>query len=167
MILRLTTYSSRAISKVRRLVKRGDPNMRCTYRHGTLYTRRYASPVQPRSDCQQRNWSLFAEANRRVTADFADPKKKALWLRKAKEQTRYKTARGLARAYYINILKTNLSRVSQPLSSALRRAVISLRPSSALLPSDALYVVRNPSLTWRSHLYRCHVSSLISQIPPP
>lgn len=43
----------------------------------------------------------FAEARKKVQADYADPEKWAEWEAKAKASKRYKTAVGMAMAFYL------------------------------------------------------------------
>ena len=97
------------IKKARRIVKRNNASFRLTVRNGHVYTMHFNPGLQPRTESQQKNWSLFAKANAMVANDFADVDKKKAWILKLSRQTRYKTARGLARAYYINVLRRQMS----------------------------------------------------------
>lgn len=165
--MHLTTYSPQTLKQVRRRIKRTSQNLRCTYRHGTLYTRRFTAPVQPRTESQQRNWSLFTEANTRVAADFADPQKKALWLKKAKQQSRYKTARGLAKAFYINMLKNKIKRQKQNIHASNKDAARSLHIIKATtihpdLPPQTIIATQQQSwTTYRNiHWFRQTLKSI-------
>lgn len=124
---------------------------------------RYNPGIQPRTESQEKSWSLFKEANARVAADFANPDKRAHWQRLQRQQSRYKTARGLARAYYMSQLKSQLNNKPQDIPSSSLSAASSLRPHPLLTNTKApatrlvpdshvpLSPSRLPSISWTHH----------------
>ena len=101
----LSSYTPLALKRTRRLIQRDNSALTINTRHGKLFTQRKPKPIQPRSEHQEKNWALFTKANQLVAADFANPQKCRYWQQRQQKQSRYKTARGLARAYYIQQLK--------------------------------------------------------------
>lgn len=135
----LTHHNALTIKRARHVCRQASMRMSLTLRNGNIYTMRYNPGVQPRTASQQSSWSLFKEANRLVTADFHNPSRRAFWLEKHKSQSRYKTARGLARAYYIGVLKSRMLKEeackSQASLSSSSLASLSIRPLANLLAS--------------------------------
>ncbi|MCQ2228214.1 MAG: hypothetical protein MJZ13_00530 [Bacteroidales bacterium] len=163
MKLTLIDNNPLTLKRARSLYRRREPRHRLTLRNGNLYTMRYNPGIQPRTESQEKSWSLFKEANARVAADFAVPSRKAHWVRLQRKQSRYKTARGLARAYYMSLLKSQLANEIQDIKSSNLSAASSLRlhpslaitPASPSHPSSAtlapLSPGRLPSISWTHH----------------
>ncbi len=126
MRLMLSSYTSAAIKRTRRLLQRDNSRITINTRYGKIFTQRKPLPVQPRTEQQEKNWSLFAKANQLVAADFANPRKRQYWIRRQSEQTRYKTARGLARAHYLAKLKIRMSQLVVNRQQANMLAVLQL-----------------------------------------
>lgn len=135
MKLTLIANDPLAIKRARSLFRRREHRHRLTLRNGSFYTMRYNPGAQPRTESQEKNWSLFKEANARVAADFADPSRKAHWIRLQQRQSRYKIARGLARAYYMSALKAQLAQKPQDIQSSNNSAACSLRLHPSLATS--------------------------------
>jgi len=145
MKLTLVSNDSRTLKIARKAYRRNSDGLRITFRHGQAYTMRYNPGVQPRTETQEKSWALFKEANARVAADFADPSKKAHWVRVQKQQSRYKTARGLARAHYISLLKSQIANKKQDIASSTKSAATSLRLHSFLTNPQTQPTVSKPS----------------------
>lgn len=106
----LAHHNATNIKRIRHICRSASVRQNITLRNGRLYTMRYNPGRQPRTASQQNSWSIFTEANRLATADFRDPSRRAYWNSKLKTQSRYKTARGLAKAFYIAQLRSRRSR---------------------------------------------------------
>lgn len=128
MKLTLRTYNAQNIKRARHICRHNSHRQSLTLRNGQLYTMRYNPGIQPRTESQEKSWSIFKEANRLATADFHNPSRKAYWHNKLKSQTKYKTARGLAKAFYIALLKHKMSAFKANHDSDSRLAAHSLRP---------------------------------------
>lgn len=158
MKLTLVSHTPQNIKRTRHLLRVSSQRQNVTVRNGHIYTMRYNPGIQPRTEAQEKSWSLFKEANRLATADFHNPSKKAYWQKKLKEQSRYKTARGLAKAYYINLLKARMLHKTNIIRLSNSQAAVSLRPlphvesssSASLLPAVPIR-----HLTW-SHYRNVH-----------
>ncbi|MCQ2203840.1 MAG: hypothetical protein MJZ15_05315 [Bacteroidales bacterium] len=181
MKLTLVSNDSYIINKARRLLRRGPNRISISIRKGNLYTMTYNPGRQPRTESQQKNWSLFKQANALVAADFANPKRRSLWNSRLKSQSRYKTARGLARAYYIAQLRRHMSQKHYDKPSAHANAARHLsvfnhstyitRPtnnpthnSHSILNSHLTSTPNSTSFASYSHLYWWH--SQLHSIPP-
>ncbi|MCQ2204512.1 MAG: hypothetical protein MJZ15_08735 [Bacteroidales bacterium] len=161
MKVSLTYNSPKNIRRARHLVRRSG--LLLTLRNGSLYTMAFRPGRQPDSEAQLKNRALFKEANDRVAADFANPSRREYWINKLHSQNKYKTARGLARAHYINILRNNLSNNDFNAATDTTTATLSLRPilNSTTFPSRHLVAPLPPSsslpvyarlLSWRTRL---------------
>lgn len=144
MKLTLFEHTPQNIRRARKILRR-TTSLRLFVRGGKCFTVTYNPGRQPNSKAQLNNRSIFKQANDRVAADFANPAKRKYWLRKLKSQSRYKTARGLARAYYMALLKT----------SAEKHAIItpirhSFGPFASSLHVEELLV----SSSWIRHTIR-------------
>jgi len=164
MKVTLVSNDPHIIKKARSLYRRRVGNLRLTMRNGNLYTMNYNPGVQPRTEKQEKSWSLFKEANLRVTNDFKDPSKKAHWQNLQKKQSQYKTARGLARAYYMSALKRQMNDIKQDVSSSTAEAKSCLRlytrtiiSSSVIQPSQHSYLMSVPqnNVSW-THFRNVH-----------
>lgn len=161
MKLTLKSNDDLTIKRMRSIFRRRVCHSRLTIRYGQAYTMRYNPGRQPRTECQEKSWSLFKEANARVAADFANPTTKAQWISRQRQQSRYKTARGMARAYYMQALKDRLSHQQQDTASASKAASSSLRIHSALFlnTTSRQHHQRRPliskpdiqQISWRHH----------------
>lgn len=165
MKVTLKVHNAHTVKQAKSLFRRSAQRQNLTLRHGQLYTMRYNPGVQPRTEAQEKSWSLFKEANRLATNDFHDPERKAYWQQQLKSQTKYKTARGLAKAHYIALLKAQMSarKADVPASTrlAIRHLTISPLASipiynkpSALHDGNPSSLVSNPSSsarTWRHY----------------
>ncbi|MCQ2229441.1 MAG: hypothetical protein MJZ13_06830 [Bacteroidales bacterium] len=149
------------IKRIRSVFRRRIGHSRITVRNGQAYTMRYNPGRQPRTECQEKSWSLFKEANARVAADFANPTTKAQWISRQRQQSRYKTARGMARAYYMQVLKDHLSQQQQDTASSNIAASTSLHihPDLFLKTSPQQHHQQHPlislsdpqKISWRHH----------------
>lgn len=151
----LKDNNAQNIKRARHIFRCYTHRMSLTIRHGRIYTMRYNPGTQPRTESQERSWSVFKEANRLTTADFHKPQRRAYWQQRLKSQSRYKTARGLARAYYIALLKRHIASATQDIKSSTVSAVACLRP--VFLPSDhpSNSAIRRPTVLW-SHYRNIH-----------
>lgn len=113
MKLTLNEYTPSNIRRARNLLRR-TTSLRLFVRNGRCFTVTYNPGRQPDSLAQLHNRSLFKKANDMVAADFANPVRRNYWFRKLRSQSRYKTARGLARAFYMAILKARMSKADCP-----------------------------------------------------
>lgn len=161
MKLTLAEHTPQNIKRVRHKLRRNSNRMNITIRNGNLYTMRYNPGIQPRTESQEMSWSLFKEANRLATSDFHNPSRKTYWQQKLKEQTRYKTARGLAKAYYIKVLKQKMSTHKVDIPAATRLATATIRPilnNTYNMPACLPILWRQSNTTWLSyrniHYYR-------------
>ncbi|MCQ2203480.1 MAG: hypothetical protein MJZ15_03445 [Bacteroidales bacterium] len=164
MRLTLTSHTPANIKRARHLFRHSNCRTNITVRNGRIYTMRYNPGVQPRTESQEKSWSLFKEANRLTTADFHNPSKKAYWQQKLKSQSRYKTARGLARAYYINLLRQRVSSRHADVKTATAFAASRLRPfffSSSNLPSAPLRRHNSWSHYRNVHWFRHQLTSSV------
>lgn len=156
MRLTLKEHNAKNIKRARHIMRAGSCRQSLTLRNGKLYTMRYNPGRQPRTASQQKSWSLFAEANRLTTADFHNPSRKAYWQKKFEQQSRYKTARGLAKAYYIKVLKAKMSSHTPDVPTLVHPIAHTFRPlnlpaaSSLIAPRPARRYIRRPS-TQRQH----------------
>lgn len=161
MQIALISDDPHTIKQARSLFRRKVGHSRLTLRNGKVYTMRYNPGIQPRTECQEKSWSLFKEANRRVAEDFADPHKKARWQRLQKEQSQYKTARGLARAHYMSALRLEMQSRHQDKARANQAAASSLhihRPTSPGLHHGTYnadlkldYLSSSNNISWSHH----------------
>lgn len=149
MKLQLKDNNPTSIKRVRHMFRRSSRRLNVTLRNGALYTMRYNPGLQPRTESQERSWSIFKEANRLATADFHDPRRRAYWHQRLKSQSRYKTARGLARAYYISLLKSRLSHLNADVHASTFLAVRSLKP--ILIADKAPSPPLRPGKTWQHY----------------
>ena len=90
--------------KIRKTETGEDSGVRLSIRNGRLFSQVKVDILQPRTEEQEKNWLLFKEANRRVARDFEVSWIAKGWKQKAQQQ-KFDTARGCARAYYIEKLK--------------------------------------------------------------
>lgn len=158
MQIALISDDPHTIKQARSLFRRKVGHSRLTLRNGKVYTMRYNPGIQPRTECQEKSWSLFKEANRRVAEDFADPHKKARWQRLQKEQSQYKTARGLARAHYMSALRLEMqsrhqdkARANQAAASNLRlhrTAFLAFGHNANIKPC---YISSSSNISWSHH----------------
>lgn len=160
MKLVLKSNDALTIKRMRSVYRRRVGHSRITIRYGNVYTMRYNPGRQPRTESQEKSWSLFKEANARVAADFANPARKAHWVRRQRQQSRYKTARGLARAYYMQVLRTQILHKRQDIAVSTRRAVSSLRVNTSHLATphhtsssvNSTFVQKNTTtISWTHH----------------
>lgn len=160
MKLKLISNDPTTIKRMRSIFRRRIGHSRITIRNGQTYTMRYNPGRQPRTECQEKSWSLFKEANARVAADFANPDKKAYWVQRQRQQSHYKTARGLARAYYMQSLKEAVSRRKQDMASSTRLAIMSLHISTinnshhaspSLASHHLIQRASHSSISWTHH----------------
>lgn len=128
MRITLKEMSALNVKRVRREVRRGRVRQSLTLRNGVLYTMKYNPGEQPRTESQEKSWATFREANRLAARDFSDPKRREYWKERLKGQERYKTARGLAKAYYIGMLKRKMAKERENVERANAIAVSHLRP---------------------------------------
>lgn len=158
MRLTLKEHNATNIKRARHVLRSSSLRSSLTVRNGRIYTMRYNPGVQPRTESQQNSWSLFKEANRLAAIDFHDPARKAYWLRKFRQQSRYKTARGLAKAHYIALLKAQSSRPKQDVQapSCLSVSVLHHRPAIVDSPPShkAVSHASTPCLRLRHGLLR-------------
>ncbi len=70
----------------------------------TYLVRKSTHDTSTLTDAQKAANARFKEAHRLALADMADPEKRAEWEAKAKASKKYKTARGMAFAYYYALL---------------------------------------------------------------
>lgn len=145
----LKDMSALNLKRARRIVRRERVRQNLTLRHGVLYTMRYNPGVQPRTESQEKSWSVFKEANRLAARDFRDMKRREYWRMRVRNQSRYKTARGLAKAYYISALKRKMAAEIQDDDRANRIAVSFLRPLMNNRPSGYRPLVqKRDARTW-------------------
>lgn len=128
MRITLKEMSNLSVKRVRRVMRGGRVRQSLTLRNGALYTMKYNPGEQPRTEEQEKSWAIFREANRLATQDFRDMKRREYWKERARKQERYKTARGLAKAYYIGMLKRKMAKERQDVKRANEIAVSHLRP---------------------------------------
>ncbi len=169
MRILLSTYTSAAIKRTRRLMQRDNSGITINTRHGKIFTQRKPRPVQPRTEQQEKNWSLFAKANQLVAADFANPQKRQYWIQRQQKQSRYKTARGLARAHYLSRLKLRMSKLRINRQQANALAVVYLQLSLSALQTSprmvAPYKHTQPHCpTWQHYSNICWFRHHLSQV---
>lgn len=148
MKLTLATNDLHAVSLLRKRMRRSSHNLTISVRHGKVFTQHLPRPVQPRTLLQQKSWSLLAEANRRVAADFANPQLRDKWCRLHSQQSLYKTARGLARAHYVSLLKSHVASIHNDKKRSCMAAAHTLRlnlPSATSLGQSS---ARKPLQHW-------------------
>lgn len=88
-----------------------DDNIVFSKRYGNIYAWRMNAFNGPFNSAQQQIQNFFTEAQTKALADMADPEKRAEWEAIAQASDgKYKTARGVAFASYMQELKNQASK---------------------------------------------------------
>ena len=174
--IRLVSYDPHVISCLRRRMRRSSHGVRLTMRNGQAYSMVYHPACQPRTEQQQKNWSLFTEANRLVTVQFHSRNGRRYWLRRLRQQNVYKTARGLARAHFLSLLRSRMASTRQNIATSTPAAARTLRlcpvsiVSSAVSANNTSWHHYRNITWWNSQLHLSQKSSPDSRNftnPPP
>lgn len=104
------------------------------------------------------HFSNIRHINRLATNDFHNPERKAYWQQRLKSQTKYKTARGLAKAHYIALLKAQMSARKADVPASTRLAIRHLTIS----PLASIPIYNKPSALHDGTSPLSYPSSLVS-----